>query len=97
MFKALSVYSGIFRHIQGHSAIFSHVQAYCGKLKHIKLYPGIFHDIEPYPDIFRTLRNLFIFNRATFRTLAYLDPEASSKTCRTCKMVQVYSSILKDF
>ena len=23
-----TVYSGIFRHIQGHSAIFSHIQAY---------------------------------------------------------------------
>ena len=47
-----------------------------------------------------------IYNGATFRTLAYLEPAASSKVCQTRKMIMhiqspdivrtVYSSILKD-
>ena len=78
-----TVYSGIFRHIQGHSAIFSHVQSYWGTLRHIKAYSGI---IEAYRDILGTLRNPCIYNRAIFRTLAYLEPEASSKVCWTYKM-----------
>ena len=36
-----TVYSGIFRPIQGHSAIFSHVQAYWRTLRYIGVYLGI--------------------------------------------------------
>ena len=36
-----TVYSGIFRPIQGHSAIFSHVQAYWQTLRYIEVYLGI--------------------------------------------------------
>ena len=36
-----TVYSGIFRPVQGHSAIFSHVQAYWRTLRYIEAYLGI--------------------------------------------------------
>ena len=40
-----TVYSYIFRHIQGHSAIFSQVQGHLGALMHIEAYSGV---IEAY-------------------------------------------------
>ena len=53
-----------------------------------------------------TLPNTCIYNRAIFRTLAYQEPEASSKSCETCKMITniqspgivrtVYSNIFKE-
>ena len=53
-----------------------------------------------------TLPNTCIYNRAIFRTLAYQEPEASSKSCETCKMIMniqstgivrtVYSNIFKE-
>ena len=53
--------------------------------------------------MFGILRNCCIYNRVIFRILAFLEPEASSKICQTCKMIQspgmlktVYSSIFKD-
>ena len=49
-----TVYSGIFRHIQGHSEIFLHVQAYSGTLRHTEAYPGI---IDTYGAIIRRIRN----------------------------------------
>ena len=42
--------------------------------------------IEPYSDIFGTLHNLCKYNRAVFRTQAYLELEVSSKACRAYKM-----------
>ena len=92
-----TVYSGILRHILGHSAIFSYVQAYWGRLSHIEVYAGILlRHIEPYLDIFRTLCNPCMYKRTIFRTLAYLEPEASStyilnessEACQTCKMTR---------
>ena len=47
--------------------------------------------MEPYLDIFRTLYNPCIYNRAIFRTLAHLETQASSKSCRTCKNDQGHS------
>ena len=35
-----TVYSNIFKHIQGHSPIFSHVQGYSGMLRYIETYSG---------------------------------------------------------
>ena len=43
-------------------------------------------------DIFGTLRNPCVNNRAIFRTLAYLEPEASSKACGTCMMIMLIQS-----
>ena len=76
-----TVYSGIFRHIQGLSAILSHVQALRDILRQVLL-----RHIEPYSDIFRTLCNPSICNCAIFTTLVHLEPEASSKACQTCKI-----------
>ena len=42
-----TVYSGIFRPLQGHSAIFHHVQAYWETLRHIEAYFGIIDACEP--------------------------------------------------
>ena len=44
--------------------------------------------IEPYSIIFRTLCNPYIYSHAIFRTLAYWEPQASSKACGTWKMVK---------
>ena len=43
--------------------------------------------MEPQSERFGTLRNPWIYNRAIFRTLAYLEPDASTKACRTCKII----------
>ena len=45
-------------------------------------------------DIFGTLRNPRIYNRAIFRTPEHLEPEASSKASRTCKMIMHIQSPL---
>ena len=83
-------YSDMFRHTEGLQDILSHIQA-------------LLWHIESCSGIFRNLCNPCIYNLAIFRTLAYLEPEASSKTCRPCKMIRhipnldivtiVYSSI----
>ena len=75
-------------------------------LSNIEAYSGI---IGEYGVIIRhvwTLRNPCIYNRAIFRTLAYLEPKTSSEACQTCKMIihyrspgivrTVYSSIFRD-
>ena len=49
-----TLYSGVFRHIQGHSAIFSHGHAYWRILRYIKAYSGI---NEAYGFIIRHIRN----------------------------------------
>ena len=69
------VYSGIFKHIQGDSIIWNHVQEYWATLRYIEAYSGT---IGEYGAIIRyvwTLRNPWIYNRAIFRTLAYLEPK----------------------
>ena len=43
--------------------------------------------MQPKSDIFGNLCNPCIYNRAIFRILAYLEPKASSKACRICKMI----------
>ena len=43
--------------------------------------------LEPESKIFGTLGNPCIYNLAIFITLAYLEPEASSKSSQTCKMI----------
>ena len=42
--------------------------------------------MEPLSEIFGTLCTPCIYNRAIFRALSYLEPEASSKPCQTCKV-----------
>ena len=42
--------------------------------------------------VFGTLCNSCIYNHAIFRTLAYLELEASSKDCRACKMIMFIQS-----
>ena len=67
-------------------------------------------DIKAYSDIFRhywgvstrsqthsELCVTFIYSRAIFRTMACLEPETSSKTYRTCKMVMHIQSPTKAF
>ena len=53
-------------------------------MSHIR---ALFKSMELKSDIFGTPRNPCIYNGIIFRTLAYLEPEASSKICRTCKMI----------
>ena len=65
-----TVYSGIFRHILEYSAILHHSQIYWVVWSHIQT--------------FETLSNPFIYNHTIFKTLAYLEPGASSKACWTC-------------
>ena len=75
---------------------------YGGVWSHNQKYSELFG----YSEIFGNIRNPCIYNRAIFRTLAYLEPKASSKACRTCKMIMhiqspgivrtIYSSIFKD-
>ena len=43
--------------------------------------------MEPHSDIFRTWCNTCMYNCVILRILAYLEPEASSKACWTCKMI----------
>ena len=50
-------------------------------------YLGIFETMEPQQDIFGTLREPCIYIRAILRALVYLQPEASSKASRICKMI----------
>ena len=90
-----TVYSDISRNIQGHSAIFCHVQAYCTILRQSEAYSGI---IETYEDLIGAWRNCCIYNHSIFRTLAYLKPEASSKACRTCKMIMhIHTPCIEQF
>ena len=70
---------------------------------YFEAYSGI---TEPHSDIFRTMCNPCMYNCAIFKTLADLEPETSSKVCKTCQMIRhiqspgmvrtVYSSIFKD-
>ena len=56
--------------------IFRYIQIHSAIFSHVKVkaYSGI---IEAFSSIFRHIR-----------TLAYLEPEASSKVCQTCKMIR---------
>ena len=95
----IQTFPGIFRDFQKYSATFSVFKAY----------RGIFRCwyIEVYSVIFRILCNPCIYNRIIFRTLAHLDPQASSKACGTRKMIRyiqspgiirtVFSSIFKGY
>ena len=80
-----TVYSGIFRHIQGHSAILSHVQGYWGTLRHIQ---ALLRCTESYSNMFRTLCNPCIYSRVIFITLTHFEPDVTSKVCQTCKMTR---------
>ena len=55
--------------------------------------------MKPYTDIFETLCNPCTYNCVIFRTLAYLEPKASLKACRTFKMIERLSqnSLFKHF
>ena len=89
-----AIHSSIFRHIQGHTCILRHIQEL---LRNIEPY-----NIQTYPN----LSNPCIYSRAIFRTLPYLEPEATSKACQICRMIRhnespdivrtVYSYIFKD-
>ena len=90
--------SGIVRTI--YSCIFRHIQEYSAMSRRIKGHEDILRHIQA------TLCNLCFCNRAIFRTLAYLEPVASSSNCQICKIIRhiqspgiirtVYSSIFKD-
>ena len=74
---------------------------------------ALLRHIVPYSDIFKALCYPCLYQqcqrvRAISRTLAYLEPETSSKSCQTCKhydvishiprpnmVIKAYSSILK--
>ena len=99
----------------GQNSLLSHSLAYSETVSNIQSCSGILRDIKAYLSIFkhywgiikniRTL-SLCIYNRAIFRTLAFLEPEASSESCRTCKIIMhiqspcivrtVYSNVFKD-
>ena len=64
-----TVYSDIFKDIKQYSAMFRHIEGHKGIFRH---YWGIWSHNH-------ILSNPCIYNCATFRTLAYLEPEASSK------------------
>ena len=56
-------------------------------LRHIEAYSGI----DAHWVIFRHIRNYCVtleYMTAIFKTLAHLEPQASSKACQTCKMVR---------
>ena len=57
-----TVYSGIFRHIQGHSAIKSYVQTYCSIFRH---YWGVRRHYQTYSELCITL---------AYTTVPYLEP-----------------------
>ena len=77
-----TVYSGIFRHIQGHWAILP----YSGTLRDIKTYSGIF---SHYWGILSHIQKYLELNVTLgFATVPYSELETSSKACRTCKMTR---------
>ena len=62
-------------------------------LRHTEVYSDI---TKAYGAIIR--RNTCMYNCTIFRILVYLEPQASSKVCRTCKIIrQSQSSISKHF
>ena len=95
--QLIEAYSGTFRNIQPCSSISRQIKAFI---------QALMRHTEQFLDLFRTLCNPCIYNRTIFRTLAYLEIKASSKTCQICKMIShiqssgivttVYSSIFKD-
>ena len=70
---------GIFRTV--YSGISKDIQQYSGILRKIKAYSSI---IVAYWAIFRYIQNPYLWNRTTFRILAYLKPEETSKAWQTC-------------
>ena len=80
------------------------IKLLCNFIEYIQ---ALLWHIEPYSGIYRTPRNPCIYNRTIFKTLAYLEREASAKPCRTWKMIRhiqspgilrtVYSSIFGIF
>ena len=73
-----TVYSRIFRHIQGHSAIFGHGQIYWGTLRHTEVYSDI---SEAYWAIFRHIQNSELVRVQLCHIhnpgILYLEPEGS--------------------
>ena len=104
-----TLYSDIFRHIQGHSAYVSHGQAYRRTFRPIEAYLGI---VEAYLAIFRHIQNYVnpcIYNFGLLKTLLHLEPKAATKACWTCEMIrhiqsprlseqfiQSFSTVLRD-
>ena len=98
LFRRIKAFSDIFRDIQ-------QIQSFSGKLRDMHM-QALLRCMEPNSDILRTLRNPCMYNSAILRILAYLEPESSSKSCWTCKMIMhiqshgivrtVCSSIFKD-
>ena len=56
---------------------------------------ALLRQIKRYSGIFRPLCNTSRYNHAIFKTLTHLEPEASSKACRTCKMMRHIHSLGK--
>ena len=96
------------KHVRERLEIFSHFQTYWGAKRHIQAYSGI---IEGYGAIVTHIRNTAyplrynasLYNWAIFKTLIYLEPEASSKICRTCKMTMdiqnpgIFEQVIREF
>ena len=66
----------MFRDIQNNKGILKNIQTLLGHT-------------EPYSVIFITLYNPYIYHYAIFRTLAYLESQASSKTSGTSEILGV--------
>ena len=90
-------FSGIFSCIQKHSAMFRHFEGHQTILRSFRHYWGILCHFQKYSGLCVTL---------AYATMAYLESEASSKACSTCKMIRhiwspgivrtIYSNIFKD-
>ena len=114
-----TVYCGMLRTLTDNSQSNSlrHFQAFSGILRNIQPCSGIFRDTGAYRSICRHYWGVWNHNQTyselclthtsmSFRTVAYLELEASSKVCRKCKIDDqaysehwhrtVYSSIFKD-
>ena len=74
----ITVYLGIFRDIQQYSTIFRNIERYQDILRRLQ---ALSRHMKPKSDIFGILCNPCVYNRAMFKTLAYLEPQASSKAC----------------
>ena len=76
-------------HFQAYSGTFNNMQLYSSILRDIKAYSGI---IEASGPTMRQIRHILNFVQPlqiqSFRTLAYLEPKASPKTCHTCQMIR---------
>ena len=86
----------IFRDFKAYSATFSTIQPFSGILRDIKVYSCIFRHYWGILSHILTWSELCINLVSTtvpyLKPLAHLEPEASSNTCWTCKMIRYIQS-----